>query len=82
MRIPEPLTDFLSKERGCAQRVACRVDCDEIPPSVEVILEGSFTTRVENYIELQSVLHISWGTRLKGLTFSSCAKEHDGVIPP
>ena len=50
MRIPEPLTDFLSKERGCVQRVACRVDCDEIPPSVEVILEGSFTIRVENCI--------------------------------
>jgi len=59
MRIPDPLTDFLSKERGGVQRVARRVDCDEISPSVEVILEGSFTLRVENYAELQSVLHIS-----------------------
>ena len=52
MRIPEPLTDFLPKERGGVQRVARRVDCDEISPSVEVILEGSFTFCVEDCAEL------------------------------
>ena len=59
MRIPEPLTDFLPKERGGVQRVARRVDCDEISPSVEVILEGSLTLCVEDCAELQSMLHTS-----------------------
>jgi len=65
------LTDLSPKERSGIKGVARRVDSGEVSSFVQVILKGSLTLRIQDYVERQPMLsgYLRW-VRFERLTFS------------